>query len=129
MKKLHPLDICWDVFVILAGIAIPTVCSWLFLDEFPVQGPKSDTINRMSIGWLGAGTIGYTVSYISLLVGYPDSKKEYLSSWRGRPIRMLSIGGIWVLYLISLLFGPIGIVLFLRSGIKWIIDRRRRKQR
>lgn len=81
MKKLHPLDISWDVFVILACIAIPTVCSWLFFDEFPVQGAKSDTIDRHSIGWLGAGTIGYPVSYISLLVGYPDSKKEYLPSW------------------------------------------------
>jgi len=117
MNKPDPWELGWDIFTMLAGLGIPAVCFWLFLSEFPVSGARADTLNRISIGWLGAGTLGYAIVYCSLVFGYPESRQEHLRSWSGR-IRMLSIGGLWVLYLLSLLLGPILIVSYAISGFR-----------
>lgn len=107
MKKQGPWEIGWDIFTMLIGI-VPIVCfCWYFLGEFHITWPRLDTLNRISIVWIAAGTLAYAVAYCDLIFEYPRSKQHYLGgSWYG-PIRMFSVGGLWCLYGLSLLSGPI----------------------
>ena len=112
MKKQYPWEFYWKLFIMLMGICIPATCSWLFLDEFSIAGVQSSKVNRIIVGWFATGTLGYAVVYISLTFAYPRSKQECFPSLFGPPIQVLSIGGFWILYLLSLLLGPIGVVLY-----------------
>jgi hypothetical protein len=96
---------------------------WLFDSEKPIQRIFEDTDVLVSYVIVGIGTPVYIVYWVGLIMKYPESKLETLPSGYGLSLRMFSLGGIWLAFVLCHVFGAFIALWAIASGVKKILVR------
>jgi len=97
----------WDVFLLLL-YPVPVILGYvLFNTEKPIYRIFHDNEILIFYAILGVGTIAYLVLWIGIIVGYPESRRGRISAGWQRPMRLLSISGIVVMFMFCHAFGPV----------------------
>jgi hypothetical protein len=115
------MDFWWGIFL-LAFYPVPVILFyWLFGTEKPIHRIFQDIEILLSYVLLGVGTLVYLGYWIGAIISYPESKHETLRNLYGKPLRLLSIGGMWVFFVVSHAFGIFIILWPVAAGMKKIL--------